>query len=300
MSQPFDPKKITPWVKGEITNLKKSPSVIEATKKAEQWALDEGRRLDANSVVRGLHYTKQALDDAIEGAKPQEAMRLKGLKTRITGLLDRLTDGEYSQASSVYAELSKPINQMQVGQELLKRTQPNPYLRGTEVGIRPDAFGRAMGQPDQVARAATGYGKASMERTMTPEQQATLRELGRQFAGRSFADAAGRAAGSNTAQNLVSENYMRQLMGPMGLPQGWAEGAARSTLAKTLLRPVQWATRLGEEQVMPKLADILADPARAASMMAAAQQGTIGQRVGMMLDPFSAPLAVGYTLPSNR
>jgi hypothetical protein len=241
-----------------------------------------------------MHYVKQALDDELEKASPQAAMRIKGLKTRVVTLLDKMTDGEYSQASKVYAELSRPINQMQVGQELLKRTQPNQYMRGTEVGIRPDGFGRAMSNQDQVARAGTGYGKATMRGTMDPEQMEVLDELGRQFAGRSFADAAGRASGSNTAQNLVSQNFLRQTLGPLGLPQGWAEGAARNTLAQTLMRPAQWVAKAGEEQVAPLLADVLADPVRAAEMLARANAGTVSQRVASVLDPFLPMIGLGY------
>ena len=300
LQQGVNKANVTPWVRGEITKLNKNPVFLEAVDKAKKWVQTEGRNLNEASGLRGLHYAKQAIDDMIEVARPQEGMRLKMVKERLVTLIDKLTDGNYSAVSEQYAQLSRPINQMKIGQALLNRAQPNKYMRGTEVGIRPDAFSRAMSNPDSTARAATGYGKASMSRTMDPEQMATLNEIGRQFAGRGFAEGAGRAAGSNTAQNLVSQNFLRQVLGPLGLPHGWGEAAARSTLGQTLMRPGQWVAQLGESRVMPMLADVMADPALAARLLTESERRTLSRLLAAGIDPLLPAAGAAYALPANR
>ena len=253
-----NPTSLTPSLKGEVTKLLKRPSVQQAMKDAKALAAEEGVRLTDKNSLRGLHYAKMALDDQIESAvragQKQKAAALQGTQQKLLGVIEKLSP-DYAEARITFAKMSEPINQMDVGRLLLDKAAP-PLYGGGQLGMNKAAFGRAMQNPDQTAKTATKFAGAKMDKVMTPEQMSVLKAIERELAGVANVENLGRATGSNTAQNLVSQNTLRQMLGPLGLPQGWAE----NTMWQTLLRPVQFTAKIGEPKVAGKIAEALADP----------------------------------------
>jgi hypothetical protein len=271
----IDPDKLTPALKGEVTKLLKRPSIQQAMQEAKSLAAEEGMKLSDKTSLRGLHYTKLALDDQIEAAvragNGHRAKALTATKDKLVGVLEKLSD-DYAEARITYQKMSEPINQMDVAQLLLNRVNP-PLAAGGQLGANKAMFGRAMQNADQTARTATKFAGAKMDRIMTPEQMATLRALEREWGGLANAENLGRATGSNTGQNLVSQNVLRQTLGPLGLPESWAE----NTMLQSLMRPVQFAGKLGEQRVTPRLAQAAIDPKEAARLLKRAEKrGLLG------------------------
>jgi len=158
----YDPSNVTPWVKGQITQLTKRPAMIQAMQDAQTQALNDGIKLDDSTSIQGLHYAKMSLDDMISSAMRKgdnnSARTLQGTRDQLLGVMDKLSPS-YADAMSGYAADSVPVNTMQVGQDIqqnLWNKPPNsaldpqvnytPYrtamanaLKDAPYGIHPDA-----------------------------------------------------------------------------------------------------------------------------------------------------------------
>jgi hypothetical protein len=157
---------------------------------------------------------------------------------------------------------------MEVGQQLSNRL--NPALSDFGIDIprtNANSFATAVRGGDAIAADVTGNKAATLASTMTPQQMQTINQIGQQLARRVNATDLGRGVGSNTAQNLVSQNMLRQVLGPMGLPESWGEGVAKNTLAQTLLRPAQFVAKAGEGRVLDKIANAALDPVEAQRLL---------------------------------
>ena len=117
-------EKVTPWMKGQVSQLMKRPAMQSAMKQARVLAQNEGLKLNNTTSVQGLHYAKVALDDQISTALRQgnnnEARILIGTRDKLLTLMDKLSP-TYAQARSEFAAASKPVNTMEVANELLDR-----------------------------------------------------------------------------------------------------------------------------------------------------------------------------------
>jgi len=80
----------------------------------------------------------------------------------------------FKQAEQNFAQLSQPINQMQIGQELLNRMQPALADYGALGSETAAKYAQALRNADQTAKTATGFKGATLERTLTPEQMGTV------------------------------------------------------------------------------------------------------------------------------
>lgn len=156
--------------KAEFTKLLNTPAIQSSIKEAKELAKNE--MLQTGGVkgsVRGLHYAKMAMDDKIKKAVGNEQRILIGLKERFVKTIDALSP-QYGAARSTFAEMSKPINQMQVGQEL-ERSLIAP-LGATE---RPAAFAQALRAAPQTLKRATGQPRyKELEEILEPQQMQSV------------------------------------------------------------------------------------------------------------------------------
>jgi hypothetical protein len=264
-------------VDGFFNGLKMRPQFGAAVKRAETIAKDEGyadiffRNKDGNPVALlgvGAHYIKKALDEASErGANSYsgQAGAKAAAKTQDEFLqwLDKSIP-EYAQASATYAAKSKPINQMQIGQELLTKLEPALADFGALGKDTAATYARAVRNAEQTAKAATGFPGSTLKNTLTPDQFGTVTAIAQDLARKSNAQDLGRGVGSNTFQNLAMQNIAEQSGMPgltgglLGLP-----GVSRAT---------NWIYRDTDQKVQAILANALLDPAAAGTMMTGAQQ----------------------------
>ncbi len=154
-----------------------------------------------------------------------------------------------------YQEASKPINRMQVGQELLKRGSRGQYDAATGVEVlMPAQFGRQVTGLDRIAKTATGFKKATAAGTLDPSDLAKIRNVNDDLSRQLFADDAARGAGSNTFQNFVTDGDILGAVQEMGIN---IPGAGI----------VRMLGKGGRERVNQQLVTILTDPARAQEVL---------------------------------
>lgn len=218
---------------------------------------------------RALHDLKMGLDDAIgspgiggmQGAERNAAL---GTKSDYLNWLESKIP-EYAQAKSTFSDMSKPINQMDIGQELFNRFTPALADQGgLPFKSTAQAYANALRNGDALAQNVTGMKAAKLESIMTPEQMQLLSGVAKDSALKAAAENAGRGAGSDTVQKIAMSNIAAQANIP-----NWISSMARV--------PGGWAKRAGDilygnadEQVRQQLAHILTNPQEAAQAMNAA------------------------------
>lgn len=259
--------KDTAWIKGQITQLKKRPAFAQALKDGQEIAANEGLRLGKNGNFRVedsaqiLHYTQKALSDRAQQATGATKAAILDTRDKVLSLLESKDfSPSYAEARRTYAEMSKPISQMEIGQELLNKMQPalSDFAgdAATLPRVRAEAYAQALRNADQTAKRATGFRGASMERTLSPEQMGAVTGVAKDLSRRATAQEIGKVQGSPTAQYLSSANLMRQIAGPTGLPQSWVESA----LMQTMARPLDFAAKRADPMIQKRIAETLLDP----------------------------------------
>lgn len=261
--------------RGEVTKLMQTPAIRDAMKEAQTIAKNQGLNLaKPDGSVEGLHLMKLAMDDAIEAASKggsavavNKAMSIKTARDRLVTFIERMSP-DYADARTTYAAMSKPLNQMDVAGALFRKgTSATSDLGGTP-RLMPDKFVNLLKNEEATVKGATGRDLGKLSEVLDPDQYAKVMAVGQEL---DKAAAVGRAAngpGSATAQRLASQNVLRQILGPTGLPQSWAE----STLLNTAMRPVQFAYNgVAEPKIQKVLADLLLDPTKARAALQAAR-----------------------------
>jgi hypothetical protein len=274
---------ITPQMQREMQNLLRAPAIQQAAKAARSNAANAGLnvgRANGSGSIEGLHNVKLALDDMIatarggQGTPAQEtkARALESARERLVGFIERLSP-EYQSARGVYAQMSRPINQMDVAGEVLQRgTSATSDLMGNP-RLMPNALMSALSDEQALIRRATGRDLGgSLDGLMEPNQLAQIRGVAGEVDRAAAIARAENGPGSATAQRLASQNVLRQTLGPLGAPESWSE----STLLNTLMRPVQFGyNQVAEPRIQQELAEALLDPSRALALIKAAQAGRI-------------------------
>lgn len=278
---------LTPWIKGQITQLGQRPAMKDAFEAATERAANEGVKLNPENAVQVLHYAKLELDDMIGKFKAAgqdgKAASILGIKDKLTMVMESKDFAPaYREARATYAEMSKPINQMDVGQALADKLSPAINDFGGNTKMTANSFAQALRNGDQTARKATGFSGATLENTLAPDQLKTVTNVAKELAARANAQELGLPKGSPTAQNLVSQNLLRQILGPLGLPQSWAE----AVIPLSAMRPLQWAAKMPEKELLQTIANAAIDPATAKAYMAkAAHRGAISRGVDASVPP---------------
>lgn len=272
-----------------LRDLLQRPVMRQAMTRAQQMAANQGRPLttapnaapdplyagSGNAPVsigqmqqmsgQSLQDLKMAIDamlkDPTSGIAGKEAAVVQGLRGQLLSWMENANPA-FRAARTQYADMSRPINQMEIGHALRERLVPALADYGAP-RTNAATFANALRDGDLLAARATGMPNATLENTLSPQQQNLLQQVAEQLGRRARADELGRIQGSPTAQNLVSQNLLRQVLGPLGLPESFAE----NTLLQSILRPAQFVGRLGEERVINRLAQAALDPQDAATLL---------------------------------
>lgn len=268
----IDPAAITPEAQANIASFQQRvPDDVLA--RARELAKIEGVNMDNETSVQGLHWVKKAIDSKISTAMTsgdkEMARAYQGLQTTLLKGMDEISPA-YGEARRTFGAMSKPINEMQVAQQVAD-TSINP-LTGA---IAPQAFARALS--DKTAARVTGMKNATLENTMSPGGLNQLERVKEDLARSVFAQNAGRGPGSDTIQKLAYSNMMQQ----SGLP-AWATALPRGVgVGGVLQRIGDVGYKSANQEMSAKLAQALLNPQDAAALMEA---GTVTPQVRMLIE----------------
>lgn len=234
----------------------------------------------AQNGVKLAHETKLQLDDMIEHATTRgnanEARVLLGVRDKLLNLMERDDfSPAYREARQTYARQSVPINQMETGQRIQKQAR----LPG------PDVTGEAILSQTKWQNIV-GKNIDELGRTMSPEHIKTLKAIGQDLDRASLSDTAGRAAGSNTFQNLSVANV---------IGAGLGGKLANNAIAQSLLRPIGWLYKLPEAQVQDLLTQAMLSPSIARALMAKARPSNVDYLAAALKDK-ARSLGIGVSV----
>lgn len=221
---------------------------------------------------QGLMDLKMAVDDMLKdpaaGFQGASGNAVRGLRAKLIDWMERANPA-FGEARTTYAEMSKPVAQMDIGQELLQRLEPALADHGALAKETAGRYAHALRNADQTARKATGFRGAGMADVMTPEQQQIMQNIAADLARKSNAQELGRGVGSNTVQNLAMGNIAKQSGSPRAvgallnmpvlrkIPQAiyeTAEPKIQEEVVKALLYPKTAATMMRDELAKRALA----------------------------------------------
>lgn len=250
----------------DIKELLARPSIQKARDEAIRLAKESGTILKASDMkggsIEGLHYMKLAVDDAISAAKRagnnNEVRVLMGTKDRLVGVMQKISP-KYATAMAEYQAASKPINQIEVTNYLYDKLVPALTDLGAE-RLSPSSFAKALKDGDLMAQRATGFKGAKLADILSTDQMNLLVNLGLDLGREAGAVARAAVPGSPTAQYLSGRNALRQIMGPMGLPEKWSEKVIADTLVG---RGLSAAAAPAENAVQSTLGRMLVNPTEA-------------------------------------
>lgn len=123
-----------------------------------------------DNIIEFLHMVKVGVDkqlsktgdDALAGMEKQAAM---DLKNQLIGWMGKKTGGAYTAAREKYSEMSKPINRMEIGQQL-KEALTTPLEKEGAA-----AFAKAMRDAPQTIKKATKFkGSQKLSDFLEPEE----------------------------------------------------------------------------------------------------------------------------------
>jgi hypothetical protein len=235
------------------------------------------RELPAQSAAytgKALHYIKLALDDAI-GKTGDDALGATEKRLAMSvkdDLLKKLDSSipAYGQARGRFAELSRPVNQKDVAQELIDKSVNK--LTGN---LQPAAYARNL--TDDTAARATGMQSATLEGTMAPAQMNQLRSILLDVQRANAAQTVGRGVGSDTVQKLAYTNMLDQA----GVPTFLRNFAPAQLLGNIGSRGADLAYGRANRELGNRLAEVMLDPQQAATLMLSA--GPAGQNALALL-----------------
>lgn len=299
---------------GAFGGFMKRPAFAAAVEQAEKLAKNEGladlffRGSKGEPIAitgQGAHYIKKALDDAMERTSStymgDAAAKATGQTQKaFLGWLDKQVP-EYAVAKEVFADLSKPLARMDVGQRLLDKTTSAARDLGGNRRLQANAFARALNDEEALIRQATGSNRApqALADLLTPDQMAKVGAVRNELETLASLASAANGPGSQTAKSLASQNLIRQIAGPLGLPDSFGT----SVVAQTLSRPLQFGLQAAEPRIQEAISRGLLDPAEGLRLIQLARSADF-QKAPSALQQLLArsnPAAVGGSSAySNR
>ena len=258
-----------------MQTLLKSPAIQAAMKDARAIAANSGTNVgpsNATGSVQGLHNMKMAMDDAIQTAKSagqnNKAASILEAQKKLIGLIEDISPG-YKSARVTYADMSKPINAFDIGEEVFRRATSNTSDLNGNPRMQANALMGALRDEPALIRRATGRSGNALSDILEPDQLNLLRAVAGETDRAAAVASAGNGPGSATAQRMAAQNVLRQIIGPTGLPQSWSENALANTVVGKPLNLIYGG--IAEPRIQQELARAILDPDAARAVLAAAR-----------------------------
>ena len=257
----------------KLERLLQTPAMQQALQRAKTLAENSQREFmfetpgatGARQITgQGLQDLKMAIDsmltDPASGYAGAAGDAVKSLRGQLLNWMEG-SNPAFKAARTKYAELSKPVSQMDIGKELLTRLEPALNDYGGLARETGNKFATALRNADQTARVATKFKGAGMADVMEPAQMDTLTAIARDLGRKANAQDLGRGVGSDTFQKLAMSNIAERSGAP-GVVGGALSLPGVSKFAKFVYTEP-------EEQIQTLIAQSLLDPKMGARLMTA-------------------------------
>lgn len=280
-------------VDDDLGALLQRPAIKQAMQRARTLAENQGRKVtfdvtpanafsgvgipdNSSKQITGqaLQDLKMAMDemltDPASGFTGKAGETIKALRGQLMGWMEEANPA-FKAARTAYRDASKPLNAMDIGEEVARRATSNTSdLAGNPRMQANSLLGMLRDEAGLIERATgrKGVGQ-SLADVLTPNQLNLLRAVASEADRTAAVASAGAGPGSATAQRLASQNILRQLIGPTGLPSSWAESAVANTVIGKPFNLIYGG--VAEPRIQNALADALLDPTFAQRAVAAAQ-----------------------------
>lgn len=281
-------------VDDKLQELLSRPAVKQAMSRAATLAENKGRsttfKVSPNNPYGGLgipdntskQITGQALQDLkmamdemltdpASGFTGKAGATIKDLRGQLIDWMESANPA-FKAARTAYREASKPLNSMQVGDEVLRRATSNTSDLAGNPRMQANALlGMLRDEPALIERATGRKGVANaLSDVMTPEDLNLLRSVASETDRAAAVATAGNGPGSATAQRMASQNILRQIVGPTGLPESLAESALANTVIGKPFNLLYGG--VAEPKIQQALAKAVLDPDTAKAVLQEAQK----------------------------
>ena len=284
-------------VDDKLAELLDRPAVKQAMQRAQKLAENQGRKTtfkvepgnpygglgipDNNSrkiTGQALQDLKMAMDemltDPASGFTGKAGATIKDLRGQLLGWMEDANPA-FKAARTTYRDASKPINSMQIGEEVARRATSNTSDLAGNPRMQANALlGMLRDESGLIERATGRKGVGnSLADVMAPDDLNLLRSVASEADRAAAVATAGNGPGSATAQRLASQNILRQLVGPTGLPESWAESALANTVIGKPMNLLYGG--VAEPKIQQALAQAVLDPDTARAVLLQAQRQNI-------------------------
>lgn len=263
----------TPELDAMRDQLLTRPSVKDAVKGAKDLMAEKGMKPspDGHGSVQGLGFVRDTVYDKanklFREGDTTLGQAVADTRNQLTNYLEQAAP-LVKQADANYAANSLPLNQMDIGEALYKKSFPaindaasNPFR------ITPNAYSAALRDGDNLAVQATGLDTASMN-MLSPTQRQYYKGIQNDMTRAVEADELAKMAGSPTAQrtagikSLEGQNsHLQNMLRGFGFMKAGPFGAAA---ADELVDPLFGKSMMATGDM---LAYALSDPKNAASVI---------------------------------
>lgn len=284
-------KQTTLPVDDTLNELLQRPAVAQAQKEATTNALNRGATTSPitpsdgtalttdlgnnNQYVNGdaLHELKMALDAAknhvgVGGANKAQLSAIGDASGDFNNYLDNAIPA-YAQAKNTFSTMSKPINQMDLGNAIADKYVPAIY-RDIPIPnqLNHDQLAKALyDNGDKMAQSVTGFKGATLENTLHPDQLQALQNVVKDTNYIKDGQLQGKPVNSSTFQNLAFNSNLEdgilpkliKNLAPVSLIGGMLKGGRDLLYSGT------------NDALQQKLADMLLSPENTANLMKARQ-----------------------------
>jgi hypothetical protein len=259
----------------EIASLLERPSIRAAINDARRLAAETGESIDDIGSVQGLDWVKKALDNQISKAGngttssigAEDLRALNQTRSDLNATLEQLAPA-YREANRNFAAMSRQINSMDVARDLERTYTPASAAFGESAREQGAAYMKALRNSQDNVSRATGR-DLDLAGAMDTRDIYALENVGRDLSRKEFAEMAGRAVGSPTAQNMLHQQMIRQIMEGAGLP---GSTGVNNMVLNTLMRPVAFAGKLADKPITDRLLELALDPQKASHALLARPQ----------------------------
>ena len=257
----------------EIQSLMQRPSMQVAALKAQRLAAEAGDNFNPAAMTgKDAQLIKFGLDDAINtapttGVGANELNKIRDTKSAYMAQLEQQLP-EYLQANQKFSELSQPINQLDLGNEIAKKYIPASQLdMPAPLQLNREALAKVLRtNGDALAAKTTGFKGATLKNTLRPDQLKTIENAVKDGQYISQGDLLGKGGGSDTFQKLSFGNDLEK----SGILSRLAPFNATTNVLKSV-RDV--AYKGANSKLEQKLAEALLNPQEAAQLMKLRQAG---------------------------